>query len=112
MAMKWWLQMVLWVGWAVVWAEEPTRGEAHERVVPAAGVAAAAASESKDEAVPWLGLRVAKVVPELRTQVPDLPAGVGFSVDSVEPVGPAATAALPRRTLPAPRCPCPIRRRR
>jgi len=57
-------------------------------------VAVPVGKEAIDEGIPWLGLRVAKVVPELRSQVPELPAGVGFTVESVEVVGPAASAGL------------------
>lgn len=44
----------------------------------------------------WLGLRVTKVTPELRSQVPNLPEGVGFVVDGLDDKSPAEGAGLRR----------------
>jgi hypothetical protein len=64
---------------------------------PAPGVADGAQAASGSS--PWLGLRVAKVVPELRSQVPDLPPGVGFTVERIDAGGPAESAGLRRHDV-------------
>lgn len=71
---------------------EPPLGVVGPEVAPVVGPEEGA--EGGEAGVAWLGLRVAKVVPELRTQVPELPMGVGFVVETIEAGGPAAAAGL------------------
>lgn len=88
-------------------AEEPVTNarELTKRTVEdtATGTTPATAPETKiaegNGTSPWLGLRVAKVVPELRSQVPELPPGVGFTVESLDTGGPADAAGLRRHDI-------------
>lgn len=44
--------------------------------------------------LPWLGVRISKPEPGTTAHLPDLPSGIGFLVDSVEPGSPALESGL------------------
>ena len=44
--------------------------------------------------MPWLGLKVGRLDPAIRSHVPDLPEGIGFVVTSIDPGGPAEKGGL------------------
>lgn len=62
-----------------------------ERAKPAKAAAESVAPATR---APWVGLRISKLTPAMEAQLPGIPAGVGFLVDSVDEGGPADRAGL------------------
>jgi hypothetical protein len=67
---------------------------AEDPLPPAAGGAPPVPPAAEAADLTWIGLQVGKPDEATRAQLPDLPPGIGFIVQSLDPQGPAETAGL------------------
>jgi hypothetical protein len=78
-------------------AVEPIVPSAEGQDVPASTApsqGAEARPATKPEGPPWLGFQVIRPDESTRAHLPELPAGMGFVIRSVDPKGPAETSGL------------------